>query len=268
MRNLSSEGDLREVEALKVALLQLPTKDGDLEANLELLKTMIKHVKAEAYLTPEMFLTGFEVKEGNFTINGVWSEVRELSEGKVLGVGGPLEEGGRLYNAYLVFDDKTLVSVRKKKMLFEPMKETEVFSVGDEPAVFEVRGFKFAVLICYEVRFPELFYPLFQRGLEAALIPAAWPESRIGIWEALVKARAFENLAYAIGVNRWGSGKYGPFGGHSLVATPSGKAFELGEGMGVLVVELSKGELERAKEFPSYKDRLELGRKLIYYRKG
>jgi len=255
---LSAEGDLREVGELRVSLLQLPSKDGDVEANLELLRTILKTVKADLYLTPEMFLTGFEPVEGNFSINGIWSKVRELSEGKVLGVGGPLEEDGRLYNAYLVFNDKRLVHIRKKKILFKAMREHETFSIGNDPSVFELKGFKFSIFICYEVRFPELFYKPFQEGVEVLVIPAAWPESRVMAWKALVKARAIENLAYSIGINRWGNGKYGPFGGHSSITKPTGESVELGDGIGFLTYSISKEEVLSSRKFPSYEDRIEL----------
>ncbi|ALU12745.1 hypothetical protein EYM_07010 [Ignicoccus islandicus DSM 13165] len=265
---MSLERSLREVDGLKLALLQLPSRDSDTESNIELLKMMLRNVKADFYLTPEMFLTGFEIGEGNFTINGIWSEIRELSKGKAIGVGGLLEENGKLYNAYIIFKDKEVVHVRKKLMLFDLMNERDLFSVGNPPSVFELWDFKFSVIICYEVRFPELLYEPFRQGVEVILVPAAWPRSRVKVWKALVKARGYENLAYSIGINRWGEGKYGPFGGHSVVATPSGEAIELGEGIGILTIELSKDEISRAREFPSYKDRIALQTKINILPKG
>ncbi|UXD21636.1 nitrilase [Ignicoccus pacificus DSM 13166] len=245
------------MKKMKVALLQVSVKEGDIERNLEMIRLVMNSVVADAYFTPEMALSGFQVDDlETFKIDGIWGIIKEISEGTVLGMGGPLYEGGKLYNSYLIFEDGKLIHARRKKLLFDLMNERELFSEGEFPEPFQLHGMKFAVVICYELRFPELFWKLARQGVHAFLVPAAWPASRVEAWRALIRARAIENLAYVLAVNRWGKGKYGPFGGYSALIDPSGEGYELGEGVGALVGELDPEVVLKAREFPSWKDRL------------
>ncbi len=242
-----------------VALLQFPVKDGNVEKNVETASLLMKGVKADLYLTPEMALTGFEIYDPkSFKLDGeAWEKVRRLSKGRRLGFGGPLYEKGKLYNAYIIFEDGEILHIRKKFMLFKPMNEDKVFERGEMPAVFEIDEMKMSVLICYELRFPELFWKVAKEGAQTIVVPAAWPLSRVMAWRHLLRARAIETSSIVVGVNRWGEGKYGPFGGASAVALPTGESVELGDGMGVLIKELRESVVEEARNFVSWRDRLE-----------
>jgi predicted amidohydrolase len=125
------------------------------------------------------------------------------------------------------------------------------------PVAVELSGWTLSVLICYELRFPELFGLTLGRT-NAFVVPAAWPSSRIEHWRTLLVARALENAAYVVGVNRWGPGTHGPFGGNSCVVDPLGARRCMGEGEGLLVVELEKERVEEARRFPALADRLKL----------
>jgi len=244
---------------VNVSLLQLSVRDGDTRRNLEMLRLYLRSVKSDMYLTPEMFLTGFVITDEpeSYSISSdLWSEMAELSRGKTLGIGGPLYEGGNLYNAYLIFHDGKVLNIRRKMMLFKPMLEDQVFSEGEPPGIFEIEGIKFSTLICYELRFPELFWESAKNGAQVFIVPAAWPKSRELAWIHLVHARAIENLGIVLAVNRWGKGRFGPFAGHSTVALPSGEGFEVDNGIGVVIYNLKSEEIEEARNFVAWEDRL------------
>ncbi|ABU82039.1 Nitrilase/cyanide hydratase and apolipoprotein N-acyltransferase [Ignicoccus hospitalis KIN4/I] len=243
---------------LRVALVQMKVTDGNVHANLKRieasLKYAIEHYSVEAAFTPELSLTGFSIPSKE-DVRGAVNRIKELSDGVAIGVGATYFEGDKTYNSYLIVRDGDVLHVRKKFMLFEPMGEHQTFARGEPPTTFYLKDLKFSVLICYELRFPELFARVLDA--EALVVPAAWPSSRKEHWRTLLRARAVEASSYVLGVNRWGEGLHGPFGGWSSSSTPEGET-TLGEGEGLLVTELDKDKIEEWREFPSYKDRLSL----------
>ncbi len=110
--------------------------------------------------------------------------------------------------------------------------------------------------ICYDLRFPELFRRGMVAGAEVFAIGANWPVARAGHRRALTIARAIENQAYVLGVNRAGEDPHLDYRGGSLVVGPMGDVVgELGEAQGVLSVDIDLAALRawRAK-FPAWKD--------------
>jgi predicted amidohydrolase len=112
----------------------------------------------------------------------------------------------------------------------------------------EYKGWKICPLICYDLRFP-----VFSRNAEdydVLIYVANWPEIRIKAWDALLKARAIENVSYAIGVNRIGEdGNKFEHNGHSQVVNFLGDyLMEPVETKGVFIVELDKTELLLARK--------------------
>jgi predicted amidohydrolase len=89
-------------------------------------------------------------------------------------------------------------------------------------------GFKWGLMICYDLRFPELSRTLALQGAEVLAVCSAWPLSRISQWEALLRARAIENQAYVIGANRTGRDRAFTFGGTSLIIDPLGNVVSQG----------------------------------------
>ena len=104
-------------------------------------------------------------------------------------------------------------------------------------------GWKICPLICYDLRFP-----VFARNSEeydVLLYVANWPNTRINAWDALLKARAIENMCYAIGVNRIGvDANNHIYNGHSQVQDFLGRAIvEPQESEGVFIATLEKSAL-------------------------
>ncbi len=101
--------------------------------------------------------------------------------------------------------------------------EAEHYVAGNELCLFQWQEFTVAPFICYDLRFPEVFRSAATRGANLFTVIASWPSPRADHWFSLLKARAIENQAYVIGVNRCGNDPKLPHAGHSVIFDPSGK---------------------------------------------
>ena len=244
---------------MKVAIVQLSVLDGSVRDNVKKIKTFVEWAKregAKAVFFPELALTGFSEVDEESVKEGL-KEIMTVSEDITLGLGSAWHENDKKFNAYLLIRDGDIKYVRKKYLLFEPMNEHKTFEKGGLPEPLELDGWKFAFPICYELRFPELFGALMEE-VEVFVVPASWPRSRKHHWETLLRARAIESVAYVIGVNRWGPGTFGPFAGGSAATSPDGVTVSMGDGEGILVIDLEKEVVKEARRFPSFEDRIEL----------
>ena len=102
--------------------------------------------------------------------------------------------------------------------------ERSHYEAGKNPIVFEWQGSKVAPFVCYDLRFPEIFRDIAATDRpEVFIIIANWPDKRAHHWVALLQARAIENQAYVLGVNRAGKDPYYTYAGRSLIVDPDGK---------------------------------------------
>jgi len=106
---------------------------------------------------------------------------------------------------------------------FTPIGEDKVHLAGQEPQIFSIGSFLLCPVLCYDLRFPELFRASVKQGANLFVVLASWPDSRMNHWHALLQARAIENQAYVIGVNRTGSDPNHQYAGGSKVIDPMGK---------------------------------------------
>ncbi len=166
---------------------------------------------------------------------------------------------GRFFNTSLLFGpDGSLVATYRKVHLFGfSGGETTVLGEGTELVVADLGTAVAGLATCYDLRFPELFRALLDGGAEILLVPAAWPEPRIGHWSLLARARAVENQAYVVAVN--GCGEQGglELGGRSVIVDPWGQVLaEGGDAEEVLVADLDPGLVARTRAgFPVLADR-------------
>ena len=111
-------------------------------------------------------------------------------------------------------------------------------------------------MICYDLRFPELWRIAAAAGAEVFTIGASWPDTRHAHWRALLVARAIENQAYVIGVNRVGTDPHLRYAGESMIVAPGGEVLaEAGRGPTVLVGNLDMIALRRWRDdFPALRD--------------
>ncbi len=165
------------------------------------------------------------------------------------------EEDGRYYNTAVFLDPSghLLGRYRKRHLLSYRSKEREILTPGDGLLVVPTEIGTFGTAICYDLRFPELFREMAERGAEVFLVPAAWPIVRVEAWEALTRARATENQASLIGCNAAGKGLLG----RSIVVDPQGVALaRLGGEEGIVRAELDLAGLRAFREeFPAWRER-------------
>ena len=88
--------------------------------------------------------------------------------------------------------------------------------------VVDLGGMTVCPLICYDVRFPELWRPAAVAGVDVFTVSSSWPQGRISQWRSLLVARAIENQAFVVASNRIGKDEFGTWGGDSLICNPLG----------------------------------------------
>lgn len=129
---------------------------------------------------------------------------------------------GRRTNTSLAFHRGRLVHRYDKVHLFKPTGDNRFFSPGRSFGTFTVtlrgRRVRVGVVICYDLRFPELIRALAREGMEILIVPARWPKVRDEAWQTLLKARAMENQIFVLGCNAPGSE-----GGFSYAFDPTGR---------------------------------------------
>jgi predicted amidohydrolase len=165
----------------------------------------------------------------------------------VVAIGSALEqEGDSLYNRALVMDRGTGVLSYRKVHLFTPTGEPSFFRAGEDVGIAETSVGRIGVLICYDIRFPELTRLHFMREVEVLVVPAQWPVSRAVHWTTLLRARALENQCFAVGANRCGveeplrGALTLEFPGNSTVVDPAGEVMAAGDGSeGIVLAELN-----------------------------
>ena len=176
----------------------------------------------------ELFATGFTLDPAGVADGAGGAVVTALRRwaaryGKAVAGSVAVAENGRFYNRmYFVKPSGEFIGYDKRH-LFAPGGEARQYTPGDSRAVVEYGGVRFLLLVCYDLRFPELFRHLALQGAQLIFCPAEWPEARGDIWRLLAQARAAENHTFVVAVNCAGSFKGAPFYGHSMVVAPSGK---------------------------------------------
>lgn len=147
-----------------------------------------------------------------------------------------------------------------KRHLFPLGEESRHIKAGDQAVTFrwpcDQHGMVFSLAICYDLRFPEVFRAGLAAGAEAFIVPSCWLAGRHAHWRPLLIARAIENQAYVLGVNRAGSDPYARYLGGTLGVSPRGEVLgELGELEGILSVDVDPSEVRRWRGvFPAWKD--------------
>lgn len=209
---------------------------------------------------PETFTTGFlgdtdklcESMDGP-TVG--WMREMAQSHGAAVAGSVVIEDGGARYNRFLLVGPDGLVGHYDKRHLFAHAGEDGRYTAGNRRVVLSWMGWRICPQICYDLRFPA--WCRNRDDYDLLLLVANWPVRRVGAWTALLKARAIENQAYVIGVNRVGrDGKGFDFPGRSVAYDPLGEAkTEFEDQVCARVVELDHEELNRVrKELPFLAD--------------
>jgi omega-amidase len=187
--------------------------------------------KDSLVVLPEMFATGFSMNaEQMAEPYGGQTEQFLAAAAKEFGIclmAGAAMRGrdGRARNKALVFSPTgELLAFYAKMRPFTPGGEAEHYSAGERPAAFRWNDWTVSPFICYDLRFPELFRAaIAAHQPELFVVIANFPEKRINHWVRLLQARAIENQACVVGVNRVGNDPYYAYGGRSLIIDAHGE---------------------------------------------
>lgn len=248
---------------LIAALVQSPLIWEDVRANLAFFKEKIDALAqaVDLIVLPEMFSTGFTMEPSGVaeTMSGKTVKwLKSVAASKDCAVTGSLviKSGDRFFNRLLFVFPSGEVKYYDKRHLFSYSGEDKAYTCGKKRLIVDFRGFKICPLICYDLRFPA-----FSRNTEyfdLMIYVANWPQPRIGAWDALLKARAIENMSYVIGVNRLGTDGNGlEYPGHTQALDFMGEFLvSAWENEGVFLTSFEKSPLlEARKKFSFLEDR-------------
>ena len=217
-----------EQEKLKVSLLQANLFWEDPEQNKAYFSSQLKDLynTTDLVILAEMFTTGFSMNPQNLAEDSnIYQYLQNHAAAGNFAIYGSVmfqkEEGGYVNRGIFMSPDGNY-TIYDKRHTFTLAGEQKVYDPGDRPVIAIYKGWKFNLQICYDLRFP-----VFSRNTQdydAVIYVANWPVPRVNAWDALLKARAIENMSYAIGVNRVGKDGTGmDYNGHSQVYDVLGK---------------------------------------------
>lgn len=220
----------------------------------------------QVVVLPEMFSTGFSMDAARLAepMNGptlAWMR-RTAAAHKIIITGSLIvEDDGQYHNRAVWMQPDGRYGCYDKRHLFAYGGENQHYTAGNQRFIASVNGWRVALQICYDLRFPvwsrQQFHP--QQGFEydVLLYVANWPERRNTAWKALLPARAIENQCYVIGVNRVGPDGAGIYhSGDSMLVHPLGNIlYHKADAEDVHTITLQKKELEAVRNnFPFWRD--------------
>jgi omega-amidase len=252
---------------LTIAISQIDLALGKPDKNLETIKTDIVHAKlhnADVIVLPELWSSAYDLENaGTLASNmgsGLFAAIaQQAREHQIAIVGSLLESAdGKFFNTSTFFDANGNCLAAYRKLHLVPMlDEPRFLAAGDDAPVFESPFGRFALAVCYDLRFPELWRHYALSGAQIVFLSAEWPTKRIAHWRTLVPARAIENQIFVAATNRVGKSKDEFFGGHSMVVNPWGEGITDAETSATLfIAEIDLDEVNSVRErVPVFKDR-------------
>ena len=255
--------------SLTVTLLQTDLFWEDKQRNLNhLTKQMDAAAQADLLVLPEMFSTGFSMRSDQLaesmddeTVQWMISRAQDLDSvvcGSVI-----IRENDNFYNRFIWAQPDGHVQCYDKRHLFRMSEEHQHYAPGNKRIILSIKDFSICPQVCYDLRFP-----IFSRNTQTIdgaptavydllLYVANWPAARFTHWRALLQARAIENQAYVIGVNRVGTdGNDTVYRGDSCVINHQGEYIkDMGNQANISTVTLEKAPLETYRSaFPAWRD--------------
>lgn len=250
---------------INAATIQFTVKQGDVDANLAYVRDALPRVAAQGAnlaVLPEMWSSGFSYKNLNelaLRTQGIVDELLALSARFKLVIVGSMPEpnGDKVFNTIYVVDNGKLAGVYRKIHLFSLLGEDRAFSGGDFWLLADTSIGRVGVIICYDLRFPELSRRLAVEGAQVICVPAQWPKPRQEHWRTLLRARAIENQLFVVSCNTCGMVGKLDFFGMSMIIDPKGELLaEAGEEEGELFAALDMNAMnEWRAQIPCFNDR-------------
>lgn len=224
---------------MKISCIQMDMAFASPKENFEKAKRLIcdeAKNKPDIMVLPETWNTGFFPKDdlkalcdtdGQTVKTEIGGLAKQYGVNIVAGSVSNLKDG-KVFNTAYVFDrDGKCIAEYDKTHLFTPMHEDDYYEKGSHLCKFELDGRKCGLIICYDIRFPELTRTLSVSGLDCLFVVSQWPSVRIPHLLALTKARAIENQMFVACCNSCGKAGETVYGGTSSIHDPWGDVLAL-----------------------------------------
>ncbi len=251
---------------MQIVACQLDIVWEDKPANYRKVQEMARAAElspGDMLVLPEMFATGFSMNveavaeplEG--PTSRFLSDLAAKHRAFVIG-GVAVREADGAHNEALVYGPQGRLASRYVKMHpFSMIKEHDFYPAGPDVTCFDWAGICVAPTICYDLRFPEVYRRAASRGAEALIDIANWPVARVDHWMTLLKARAIENQAYVVGVNRSGRDPQFVYPGRSQIIDPHGNIIaDAGDAEGIIRADIDPQAVrDWRQKFPALRDR-------------
>ena len=248
----------------RVTLAQQPLAWHDAVANRAHFAAVLAPERGTTDLVvlPEMFTTGFTMEPERYAeaADGetrAWLLEQARSLDAAVGGSVAVNDRGRCFNSFMLAMPGGEFYSYDKRHLFRMGGEHRHYSAGGHAMIIEFRGVRLCPLVCYDLRFPVWSRRRPELDYDVVIYAANWPAPRRHAWQALLRARAIENQAFCVGVNRVGDdGGGNAHLGDSVVLDFMGMPLlELGGEARVATVPLSPGDLRAWRErFPAQLD--------------
>ncbi len=244
-------------DKLKVSCIQMDMAFGSSSENFVKAEKLIRDAAKDTpdvIVLPETWNTGFFPEEsikdycdrdGEKTKRVIGGLAKELKVNIVAGSVANVKNG-EMYNTSYVFDrEGNCIAEYDKTHLFSPMKEDKHFAKGNHICKFTLDGKSCGVIICYDIRFPEIIRSMTVTGLDCLFVVTQWPAVRIAHLNALAKARAIENQMFVCCCNSCGKAGRNTYSGCSRMFDPWGEELvSTGETEDIITAELDFGVIE------------------------
>jgi predicted amidohydrolase len=219
---------------LSIAGMQTVGTLGDVAANLAELREAAREAKGrdvELLITPELFVTGYNVGDdlNELAKQDLLVQVRDIAreEGIAIVVGLPEYDAGHYYNTAVFLDEHGEILGRYRKTHLFGSLDQNAFTPGDQlVCTVDYRGVRLAILICYDVEFPETVRAAALAGAHAILVPTAQMIPFEIVAEQVVRVRAWENQLYVAYINHDGAEDDLVYVGRSSIADPYGNVID------------------------------------------
>jgi len=215
-------------DKLNITIVQSDLVWENVDANLEMFSKKIAPItNTDIIALPEMFNTGFSMNSKNLseTVNGKsvnWLKQQAKNKNAVIIASLIIKEDDNYFNRLFWVNPDGTYEYYNKRHLFRMANEHNYYTAGTKELIINYKGWRIKPLICYDLRFP--VWARNKNDYDLLIYVANWPERRAEPWKILLKARAIENQAYVVGVNRVGTdGNDVIFSGDSAIIDTYGK---------------------------------------------
>ena len=215
----------------KAGFILFNVKTGDIDSNFSKVKKELEILGkdgVELAVLPEMWSCGFDnerLEKHAEKTPEILKEISEISQKQKMVIAGSMPElsGKGIFNTMYVTDkDGSFAGEYRKIHLFSLTNEDKYYIAGNKNIVCKTSLGPIGLMICYDLRFPELCRALTLKGASVVIVSAQWPFVRIKAWNLFALARAMENQIFLIAANRSGTALAMEFGGHSVIVDPNG----------------------------------------------